>query len=277
MERSVNRSILSLLAVLLATAVVVPEIAYADEVVERVVVRNRKFRSMETFEVNPTFGFSVTNRMTSQTNFQLGLAYNLTEEFALEARGGYALSSLTSVGDQARTGVMGTNPFLPTTTGSFDEFKDLWRLQWQALLMPRWTPIYGKLNLVTELPIHFQAYLTLGGGAVGLNQESVVYCQNGVTGTDASPSRSSSCGAYLEETRTTWAISGGGGMRFFIDDWVALRLELFDIAYPDEYRKGIDRKAAEREQPGSTPGQGTVTGAGLTNVLFFNVGASIVF
>lgn len=281
MERSVNRSLLSLLAVLLAAAVVVPEHAFADEVVEKVVVRNRKYQSLETFELNPMVGFSITNRMTSQTNFQLGLAYNLTENFALEARGGYAIGDLTSVGEQAREGVMNANPFLPTSNPTPDEFKDLWRLQWQALLMPRWTPIYGKLNLVTELPIHFQAYLSLGGGAVGLEQDSVVYCQNGTSSTG--DGRSSQCGGYLKEDRITWALAGGGGFRFMIVDdvWafeqIALRLELFDIAYPDEYRKNIDRKASEQERPGDPPGQGTVTGAGLTNVLFFNAGLSVAF
>jgi len=275
MERCVNRSLLSFLAILLVTLVAAPELARADDVVERVVVRNRKHTSLGTFEVNPMVGFSVTSRMTNQTNFQLGLAYNFAEQWGIEARGGFALTGLTSVGEQARQGVMDANPFQPTAGGPPDEFQDLWRLQWQALVMPRWTPIYGKLNLVTEVPIHFQAYLTLGGGAVGLQSESVVYCQNGVSDPDVS--RSSTCQGYLEESRTTWAAAVGAGFRFFIFDDLALRLEVFDIAYPDEYRKGIDRRLAEREAPGSEPQQGTLTSAGLTNVLFFNLGASYAF
>jgi outer membrane beta-barrel protein len=155
-----------------------------------------------------------------------------------------------------------------------DDFQDMWMMEWQALLMPRWTPIYGKLNLVTELPIHFQAYLTAGGGAVGLARESVAYCQNGA-GADGS-GRGSECRSYLEESKATWAASAGGGLRIFLSDLVLLRLELFDIVYPDEYRTGLSRRDAEQEQPGSEPQSGKVE-TGLTNVLMFNVGASVVF
>ncbi len=28
----------------------------------------------------------------------------------------------------------------------------------------RWQPIYGKINLIAELPVHFQLYLWAGGG-----------------------------------------------------------------------------------------------------------------
>ncbi|AKU90562.1 hypothetical protein AKJ08_0949 [Vulgatibacter incomptus] len=272
-----NRSLLSLLTALLAVAVVAPDLARADDVVEKVVVRNRKHRVMDALELSPSVGFSVTNRLTSQTNFQLGIAYNFSETFALEARGGYALGGLTSVGDDARASRK-TNPFT-TNEKLVDEFQDLWRLQWQALLMPRWTPIYGKINLATELPIHFQAYLTAGGGAVGLTQDSVLYCQQSLSGSEESAKTGFAdvCPGFANETRADWAIAGGGGFRFFVTDSVLLRMEIFDIAYPDTYRKGIDRGRAAREVMGAAPQEGTVTSAGLTNVLFFNLGASVVF
>ncbi len=268
MKRFVNQSLLSFLAALLTTAVVAPEVARADDVVDKVVVRNRQFRTAGSLEVSPFVGFAVTNRLTSLTNFQLGVAYNFSEVLALEARGGYALSDFTDVGLQAREKLFATDPLgsLP-----LDEYSDLWRVEWQALLMPRWTPIYGKLNLVTEVPIHFQAYLTAGGGAVGLMQESVAYCQNGGS------SDRSQCGGYLQENQTTWAVAGGAGFRFFLNETFMVRMELFDIAYPDSYRKGINRIQAEKETPGSEPREGTVTNAGLTNNLLFNLGASVVF
>jgi hypothetical protein len=39
--------------------------------------------------------------------------------------------------------------------------------------MARVAPIYGKLNLAGELPVHFQAFLTFGAGAALLRHESV--------------------------------------------------------------------------------------------------------
>jgi outer membrane beta-barrel protein len=275
MERLVNRSLLTILATLLVAAVIAPEAARADDVVERVVVRNRKHTTWQKFELTPSVGFSLTNRMTSHTNFQLGMAYNFSETWALELRPGYALGALTDVGDQAKTRTYEQNPFgTGFNNESVDDYQDMWTMEWQALLMPRWTPIYGKLNLVTELPIHFQAYLTAGGGAVGLARESVVYCQNGLN--EAGDGRGGECAEYLGETKATWAASVGGGMRFFLSDLVLLRLELFDVVYPDEYRADFRRKDAEMEQPGTDPKVGKVE-TGLTNLLMFNVGASVVF
>jgi len=275
MERLVNRSLLTILATLLVAAVVAPEAARADDVVERVVVRNRKHTTWQKFEVTPTVGFTLTNRMVNHTNFQLGLAYNLSETWALELRPGFAIGSLTDVGKQAKSATYEQDPFgTGSSSAQVTDFKDMWTIQWQALLMPRWTPIYGKLNLVTELPIHFQAYLTAGGGAVGLQRESIVYCQNGLPENGAG--RPGECTNYLDESKATWAAAGGGGMRFFLSDAVLLRLELFDIVHPDEYRADFRRRDAEQEGPGSEPQAGRVE-SGLTNVLMFNIGASVVF
>ncbi len=277
MERLVNRSLLTILATLLVAAVVVPEAARADDVVERVVVRNRKHTTWQKFEVTPTVGFSLTNRMVSHMNFQLGLAYNFSETWALELRPGFAMGSLTDVGEQARDATYKEqNPWGPGfDSENVADYQDMWAVEWQALAMPRWTPIYGKLNLVTELPIHFQAYLTAGGGAVGLKRESVVYCQNGIA-TENGSDRPGSCAAYLDESKATWAAAVGGGMRFFLSDLVLLRLELFDLVHPDEYRVDFRRRDAEREGPGTDPKAGKVE-TGLTNLLMFNVGASVVF
>lgn len=268
-RRSINRSLLPLLITLLGGAIATPEIAQAqqqqrdDEIIDRVVVRNRKHSVWNTLELSPTFGLSLVNRMTQQYNVQLGVGFNFTEEWGLDVRGGYALGDLTSVGTSARERRQGTTEVEPV-----DEFKDLWRMTWQALLMPRWSPIYGKLNIVTELPIHFQAYVTAGGGMVGLESESIVYCQGGGGG---------SCDGFLKEERQSFAIAAGLGFRFFVAQGIGLRLELLDMMYPDQYRRQIDMEAAAAEAPGSEPGEGTLTDSGLTNVLFFNVGATLNF
>lgn len=265
MDKFIIRSMLPLLVTLLVGTLAVPETAFAndEEIIERVVVRNRKHSVWNSLEISPTVGLSVVNRMTQQYNFQLGIGYNFTEQWGLDVRGGWALSDLTSVGTEARANREGK-----TDVEAVDEFQDLWRLQWQALLMPRWSPIYGKLNIVTELPIHFQAYLTAGGGAVGLMQESVVYCQTG-GGPECS---------YLEEERQTFAVAAGLGLRFFVSEHIGLKLEFLDMMYPDQHRTGISDRDARAQQPGTKENlEGTVTSAGLTNVLFFNVGATLNF
>lgn len=259
MERLVNRSLLTILATLLLAAVLAPDFARADDVVEKVVVRNRKYRTWNKFEINPSVGFSLTDEMTEQVNFQIGLAYNFSEEWAVELRPGFALSDLTSVAIQSREGLRSKQG-----NAVVDDFRNLWRLEWQALAMPRWTPIYGKINLATELPVHFQAYLTAGGGAVGLTKESVAYCQG------------AGCGEFLSESKATWAAAGGGGLRVFLSETFLLRLELLDIVYPDEFRTAINTTESQMEAPGSKPNAGN-SESGITNVLLFNLGASVVF
>lgn len=267
-RRSINRSLLPLLVTLLGGALVAPVTAQAqrdDEIIDRVVVRNRKHSVWNTLELSPTVGLSLVNRMTQQYNFQLGVGFNFSEEWGLDVRGGWAMGSLTSVADSARAQRQSADEVEPV-----DEFQDLWTMTWQAMLMPRWSPIYGKLNIVTELPIHFQAYLTAGGGMVGLESESVVYCQAG-------SAESSNCTGFVKEERQSFAVAAGLGFRFFVAQGLGLKLELLDVMYPDQYRAGVDMRTARAEAPGSKPAEGTVTDAGLTNVLFFNVGATLNF
>lgn len=269
-RRSINRSLLPLLVTLIGGALAAPEIAHAqqaqqdDEIIERVVVRNRKHSVWNTLELSPSFGVSLINRMTQQYNLQLGVGFNFSEEWGLDVRGGWSLGQLSSVAESARARREGDGREVKPV----DEFQDLWRMTWQAMLLPRWSPIYGKLNIVTELPVHFQAYLTAGGGMVGLESESIVYCQS---------SGASSCTGYLTEERQSFAAAAGLGLRFFVAQGLGLRLELLNMMYPDEYRADIDIRTAVQEAPGSDPQEGTVTGSGLTNVLFLNVGATLNF
>lgn len=266
-RRSINRSLLPLLVTLLGGSLAAPAIAHAqndDEIIERVVVRNRKHSVWNTLEIAPSAGISLVNRLTQQYNFQLGVGFNFSEEWGLDVRGGWALGGLTSVGESARTRRQESLEVEPV-----DEFQDLWRLKWQAMLMPRWSPIYGKLNIVTELPVHFQAYLTAGGGLAGLESESVVYCQAGGAGDCVD--------GFLLEERQSFVVAAGIGFRFFVTEGIGIRLELLDMMYPDEHRTGFDMEAARAEAPGSDPQEGTLTSSGLTNVLFLNVGATLNF
>lgn len=234
--------------------------------VEKVVVRNRVHHSEGMWEVNPGIGFSLSNQMTEHTNFELGLAYNFWETFALELRGGYAVSDLSSVAKQVQKEFAKPIP-VPADDQSdikLDDFADVWQVKWQAMVLPRWQPIYGKLNLVTELPVHFQAYLTAGGGMVGLHRESTLYRQKN--------------GQFLEEDRQSPAFAGGGGMRFWMADWAVLKIELLDVAFPDQYRGGVSRYQASQEPDGSDPKVGKdVASPGLTSLLFLNIGTSFQF
>ncbi|MBI5512054.1 MAG: outer membrane beta-barrel domain-containing protein [Deltaproteobacteria bacterium] len=63
-------------------------------------------------------------------------------------------------------------------------------------------PLYGKLSLMAEKVIHFDTYVTVGAGAVGPAEGSM-----------------------------SLAGSAAVGQRYFVSEWLALRLEVRDLAF----------------------------------------------
>jgi outer membrane beta-barrel protein len=277
-------------AVSLLLALALPTGALAAEP-EKVVVRNRLYTSDGKFEASLNAGFTVVNYLTQHQNLQLGLGYNFTEQLAVELGGGYALSSHTRVADDASKGVVLDNPIPNGIPQKVDDFEDLWRMTWSATGALRWTPIYGKLNIAAELPVHFQAYLLAGAGVGGMQRDSLVYCIGRVPDGRRS---AASCLADpgpedtvnltpLRDTALKPLILGGAGMRFFLNRDFGLRIEVRDVAFPDSYRIGIDRVAAEGDVAASQGGgKAAKTGEpasspGFTHLVFVQVGATFSF
>ncbi len=282
------KSISRLAFLALAVAMFAPVAADAAEA-EKVVVRNRKFTTDGRFEASANVGFTMVNYLTDHTNLSANLAYNITETLALQLGGGYAISGYTNVAEAASTEVARTDPASGLKVS--DDFSDAWRMTWNTDLTVRWAPIYGKINVAAELPIHFQAYLIAGGGVGGMQRDSLNYC----IGTPATR-KSAVCNVrdpsqhdprnVLEPLRSN-AIKpvfiGGGGLRFFALDWVGLKLEVRDVAFPDSYRVNVPRADAERDSGakaanGGAPSFGEEAASpGITHLVFFNVGATFLF
>jgi outer membrane beta-barrel protein len=173
------KSILRAVSILAIGALLVPELARAAEP-ERVVVRNRKYSFDNKFEATAGVGLMMVSLLTDHVNFSGALTYNLSEQFALELGGGYAVSRHTNV---ARVVGEHTVSAGPQALEVSDDFSDLWRLGWSAIGAVRWAPIYGKINVAAELPVHFKFYLLAGGGIGGMERDSLIYCisSNGST------------------------------------------------------------------------------------------------
>lgn len=260
------------------TAALAPTLAQAAEP-EKVVVRNRKFSSDGKFEVGVNVGVPLATYLTDHYNFNLNLDYNLTENWAIELGGGYAYSRHTSVADAASQTIVKDNP--TKSAKIVDDFSDLWQMTWSATGAIRWTPIYGKLNVAAELPLHFQFFLLLGGGAGGMKRDSLVYCVGSRPSSGAV-----TCGngadddlRPLHQEEVKPLILGGFGMRLFLTQAVGIRIEVRDEMFPDSFREKIDRAAAEGDtaaNEGSAPAQGTPSAnPGFTHLVFANIG--IVF
>ncbi|MGC4114165.1 MAG: outer membrane beta-barrel domain-containing protein [Myxococcales bacterium] len=232
------------------------------------------------FEASINVGLNLATYLTDHTNFNASVGYNLTENWAIELGGGYAYSRHTSVADVASNTIVKENPL--TASKEVDDFSDLWQMTWSATAAVRWTPIYGKLNLAAELPLHFQFYLTLGGGAGGMKRDSLVYCiGNRPTGSVSCGNREDDELRPLHEEEIKPIILGGFGFKFFILQWLGLRVEVRDEMFPDSFREKINRAAAEGDSS-ANEGSATVTGTpstspGFTHLVFANVGIVFTF
>ncbi|HEY3447684.1 MAG TPA: outer membrane beta-barrel domain-containing protein, partial [Myxococcales bacterium] len=111
------------------SACLVPIGAQAAEP-EKVVVRNRKYSSDGKFEASVNVGLSLATYLTDHTNLNASVAYNLTENWAIELGGGYALSRHTSVADAASQTIVKDNP--TKSAKVVDDFSDLWQMTWSA-------------------------------------------------------------------------------------------------------------------------------------------------
>jgi outer membrane beta-barrel protein len=277
------KSFLRALTLLAAGSALLPAPVLGAEP-EKVVVRNRLYTNSGKLEAGATVGFTPVTFLVRHTNLGANLAYNLDEQWALEVAGGWALSSQTSVAESASVEVVQSNP--SSKHKIVDDFEDLWQMSWNATLVARWSPIYGKVNVAAELPVHFNAYLLAGGGVGGMERDSLVYCMGGAEGLSRSQytcrAELADSSRYdltpLHDSAVKPVVVGGAGLRFFLADWAGLRLEVRDFIFADEFLVNIDRAAAERDSPGAEPAEGTpAPDAGLTHLVFLNVGATFTF
>lgn len=272
------RSLASALAVLALWSA-----AAAASEPERAAVRNRLYSTAGKLELSATAGLTPVEFLTDHKSLELGLAYNLSEQLALELDAGYAFSGHTSAAKAAGAQIAAADP--AKGPSSSDDFSDLWQMTWNAQLTLRWAPIYGKISLAAELPVHFQAYVLAGGGVGRVAKDSLVYCIGSPASRQAATCEPGAAGPNaltpLHETALKPVAAFGAGLRFFVNRWAGLRLEVRDLAFPDSYRVGIDRAAAEADQAAlgsGAPSQGqSASKPGFTHLVFARIGAVFTF
>jgi outer membrane beta-barrel protein len=233
-----------------------------DALVEKVAVRNRLYSVEGHWELGANVGFSLLSRLTDHYNFNLSGAYNVKDWFAFELRAGYALSRHTSLADQIQTDFFANN-----TISKANDAADLWEMTANAVIGARFQPIYGKINLMSELPVHFQLYAWVGGGFGWLKRESMVLCTNKVSARE--------CGEFLTEFKPSPLVSIALGFRFFVVQGHSVKVEVRDFSYLDSYFINVDRAAANTANP--TAGGTLSPNAGITNLVQFDLGYAFIF
>jgi outer membrane beta-barrel protein len=235
-----------------------------EELVESVAVRNRLYTPGGRWEIGPAVGLTVLSRLTNHYLFNLGAAYNFSDKFAAEIRGGYAYSFQTALARDAAAMLLVADPAVTKQVRS--DFADLWQMRASAIVGVRWAPIYGKISLMAEVPVHFQTYLAAGIGGGTFHRQSLVMCLQA----DRSQG---TCANYYQEDKFKPILSGALGFRFFTHQGGGLKVEIRTWTFPDSYRLLIDRKLAETgEVNGDERGS-----RGFTNLVFFDLGYSFLF
>jgi outer membrane beta-barrel protein len=268
-----KKSVSALVAVLLfSSGFVSVAQAQADEedpgqeLIERVVVRNRLYNPQGRFEASLSVGLTFVTRLTDHYNFNLGLAYNFSDLLGAELRGGYALSRHTSLARQISEHLLQRNPASDVIVT--DDLSNLWEMKANAVLGARWSPLYGKISLLAEVPVHFQTYLWAGLGYGTFHRESVVVCFKLESRADGI------CGDWLTEDKNAVMGSAAIGFRFFTHNHGAIKAEVRNWMFPDSFRVEVNRRDAEAGirtvgTPSSNPGP--------TNLVLFDLGYSYIF
>jgi len=251
--------------------------ARADEsgLVEQVAVRGRLFQVAGRWEVGVRFSTSLVSFLTDSYNFNLSLAYNPSEWLGLELRGGYAVSFNNSVAEQSAVSIY------QLKSSQLNELSGTWGLGPNGLLGVRFQPLYGKLNLVADLPVHFQVYFWAGGGLASLSRTSPTLClfPNTAAGDPRRCVASNGNGTqvqwanYFSERRLSPLVSLALGLRLFIAEHHSVGLEVRSWSYSDAYYTGVNR---EQVSPTTPTGGGRLV-TGFTHLAQIDLGYVFMF
>ncbi|MEM6531891.1 MAG: outer membrane beta-barrel domain-containing protein [Myxococcota bacterium] len=185
-----------------AVLCVLPSVAFAQEEVrdeETVIIEEEQAKTLaeripsvtrRTFvkkgrlQIAPTLGLSLNDPFYDHITVGAALHYHVVESLSIGFNGNYSITLDNDVGVAGGVGEF---------TNQFD------RAAYTAFLEVAWAPIYGKLSLLAENVLHFDTYISVGGGVVGLDQGDP-------------------------------AIAGSVaiGQHYFMNDWMALRIEVRD-------------------------------------------------
>ena len=247
-----------------------------EQVLDPSAVRHRLFSPQEHLEASLTVGLPAREYLTAHYNLNVGVAYNFFQTLALEGRAGYALSRHTGLARSISESFLDREDKRIT-----DELEDMWEMGAHGVVGARWAPIYGKLSLLADETAHFQAYLWAGGGLASLRRQSIIQCgqvidrAQGICDNRTNPlDRGSASENYWRtETRVAPVASAAVGLRFFLSQKHALRVELRDWVFVDQYRVNVERDAWEKGEVSGEPARSP----GFTHLVQFDLGYSFLF
>ncbi len=173
-------------------------------------VSGHLFRKAGRFEISPGATVSMKDAFFTKYVFGLSLTYHPFETFGVGLRAGYSLPVVSGAAQICTTDEAGGNRGCRLPTSEEIDGRAPGQISLLAGIDLQWSPIYGKVSLISERFLHFDMYGIVGGSMVQYKGPSL-------TGGGAS--------------ETTVGGNVGVGMRFVVNRFVAVRAEVRDLIY----------------------------------------------
>jgi outer membrane beta-barrel protein len=186
-----------------------------DELRERIpAVTGHLFLKRNRHEMAPLANVSVADAFRRKYIGGLAYTFHYDDHLGFTLRGGYSLAMTQSGSAQ-----ICTSPGVcrPPTDEELDTLPG--NLNLVASVSGEFSPIYGKINLIAERVLHFDLYATAGLGAA-----TYTFFRGGEDLSGFSPT-----------------LLLGVGQRFFVNQWIAVRLEILDVIYAQPTGKTANR------------------------------------
>ncbi len=182
----------------------------------------------DSIEITPLFLQSVNDRFVSQTGGMLSVMYNFRENLAFELNVGtfgWWDNPDTFFQTFAPTAAPRFGGHYTNTTTELQlrerlqpEFVKLYWITWLTTADFQWAPVTGKVSIHDFQLGTFSLYLSVGAGLAGMRNEQAP----DLAGPTGQP--------FIGPVQITATV--GGGLRFYILDWLGIRLEVRDYVQP---------------------------------------------
>jgi len=196
-------------------------------------VQGKLYQVSRRWEVGVAFTAALNASLVDQYGGLLSVSYHPNEwlDFGVDLLANR--TSMSGLTGQIRGSLPARTAPSTGQHNTGDEMEGGDQLRGAALAMARFAPIYGKLSLAAELPIHFQGYLLAGAGGAGFKHESVNLCGSPGEGACAP-------GDYQSASSIKPIGEAGAGMRFYLGQRWSLRAEVRGFFYPATVVRGAD-------------------------------------
>ncbi len=236
---------------LFALALLAAHAAHAEEVIygpdgAPTVVQRKLYPMTGRWELGLGALASTNTALVNHYGGLLSLSYHPNEWLDLggDLLGNY--TALSGLSQQIRDKLppRGDTNVKPPRPNFASEVANADQLRFGAMVAARMAPIYGKLNLASELDVHFQAYLLAGAGVGLIKHDSVNLCARAsftACSTGDGSSAANSTPADFQVSNSLKPLGELGlGFRFYLSNRASLRAEVRGFVFPASYQAASD-------------------------------------